>query len=76
MENLLVADPRSLNPLLAAVIKRVGLAERTGRGIDRIFEGMLRYGRPAPDYSMFNEFMVSVHMVNVAADLDFLKMVV
>ncbi len=26
--------------------------ERTGRGIDTIFEGQLRYGRPAPDYSL------------------------
>jgi ATP-dependent DNA helicase RecG len=62
LENLLVADPRSRNPLLADVIKRIGLAERTGRGIDRIFEGMLRYGRPAPDYSMSNEFLVRVQM--------------
>lgn len=76
LENLLVADPRSRNPLLADVIKRIGLAERTGRGIDRIFEGMLRYGRPAPDYSMSNAFTVSLQMVNAAADLDFLKMVV
>ncbi len=76
LDNLLIADPRSRNPLLADVIKRIGLAERTGRGIDRIYEGMLRYGRPAPDYSMSNEFTVSVQMVNAAADLDFLKMVV
>lgn len=76
LDNLLVADPRSRNPLLADVIKRIGLAERTGRGIDRIFEGMLRYGRPAPDYSMSDAFTVSVQMSNVAADLDFLKMVV
>lgn len=76
LDNLLVADPRSRNPLLADVIKRIGLAERTGRGIDRIYEGMLRYGRPAPDYSMSNEFTVSVQMANTAADLDFLKMVV
>lgn len=76
LENLLVADPRSRNPLLADVIKRIGLAERTGRGIDRIYEGMLRYGRPAPDYSMSNAFTVSVQMVTAAADLDFLKMVV
>ena len=76
LDNLLVVDPRSRNPLLADVIKRIGLAERTGRGIDRIYEGMLRYGRPAPDYSMSNEFTVSVQMVNAAADLDFLKMVV
>jgi ATP-dependent DNA helicase RecG len=76
LDNLLVADPRSRNPLLADVIKRIGLAERTGRGIDRIYEGMLRYGRPMPDYSMSNQFTVSVQMANTAADLDFLKMVV
>lgn len=76
LDNLLVADPRSRNPLLADVIKRIGLAERTGRGIDRIYEGTLRYGRPAPDYSLSDEFTVSVQMVNAAADLDFLKMVV
>jgi len=58
------------------VLERIGLAARTGRGIDRIYEGMLRYGRPAPDYSMSDEFSVSVQMVNAAADLDFLKMVV
>ncbi|MDR1826969.1 MAG: putative DNA binding domain-containing protein [Methylobacteriaceae bacterium] len=76
LDNLLVADPRSRNPLLADVIKRIGLAERTGRGIDRIFEGTLRYGRPAPDYSLSNEFTVSVQMVDTAPDLDFLKMII
>ena len=76
LDNLLVADPRSRNPLLADAIKRIGLAERTGRGIDRIFEGMLRYGRPAPDYSMSGDYTVSLFLSNVAADLDFLKMVV
>ncbi|HRQ05362.1 MAG TPA: ATP-binding protein [Nitrosomonas halophila] len=76
LDNLLVAPPRSRNPLLADIIKRIGLAERTGRGIDRIYEGMLRYGRPAPDYSMSNTSTVSVFMANAAADRDFLKMVV
>lgn len=76
LDNLLVADPRSRNPLLADIIKRIGLAERTGRGIDRIFEGMLRYGRPAPDYSMSSPHTVSVQMCSADADLDFLKMVI
>ena len=76
LNNLLVVEPRSRNPLLADIIKRIGLAERTGRGIDRIYEGMLRYGRPVPDYSMSNPFTVSVKFINVAADLDFLRMVV
>ena len=51
LENLLVVEPKPRNPLLADIVKRIGLTERTGRGVDLIFYGMLRYGRPAPDYS-------------------------
>lgn len=76
LDNLLVADPRSRNPLLADIIKRIGLAERTGRGIDRIFEGMLRYGRTAPDYSMSSAHTVSVRMSAADADAEFLRMIV
>ncbi len=76
LDNLLVAIPRSRNPLLADIIKRVGLAERTGRGIDRIFEGMLRYGRPAPDYSLSSPHTVSVQMRIATADTEFLRMIV
>ncbi|GAA3975799.1 ATP-binding protein [Allohahella marinimesophila] len=76
LDNLLVAAPRSRNPLLADIIKRVGLAERTGRGIDRIFEGMLRYGRAAPDYSMSSSYTVAVRMSAADADAEFLRMIV
>jgi hypothetical protein len=31
--------------------KRIGLVEQTGRGVDKIYLGQLRYGCPAPDYS-------------------------
>lgn len=50
LTNLLVAPPRPRSPILADAFKRAGLVERTGRGIDLIFEGQLRYGRRAPDY--------------------------
>ena len=50
-DNLLDAEPHGRNPALADAMKRIGLAERTGRGIDRIFEGSLLYGRLLPDYS-------------------------
>lgn len=76
LSNLLVAAPHSRNPLLADIIKRIGLAERTGRGIDRIYEGMLRYGRPEPDYGLSNAYLVNLFMANVAADREFLRMVV
>lgn len=31
--------------MLADALERIGLAERSGRGVDKIFAGMLRYGR-------------------------------
>ena len=75
LQNLLVVAPRSRNPLLADIVKRIGLAERTGRGIDRIYEGMLRYGRPAPDYGMSDAHTVTVRMSSAEADFKFLEMI-
>lgn len=75
LQNLLVAPPRSRNPLLADIVKRIGLAERTGRGIDRIYEGMLRYGRPVPDYSMSDIYSVVLFMSRADADISFLEMI-
>ncbi len=75
LANLLVTEPRPRNPLLADISKRLGLAERTGRGIDRIFEGLLRYGRPAPDYGRSNESSVIVRMSKADSDLAFLELV-
>jgi ATP-dependent DNA helicase RecG len=75
LHNLLVTLPRSRNPLLADIVKRIGLTERTGRGIDRIFEGMLRYGRPAPDYSMSDASAVVLLMSRTDADTSFLEMI-
>jgi ATP-dependent DNA helicase RecG len=75
LQNLLVAAPRSRNPLLADIVKRLGLAERTGRGIDRIYEGMLRYGRPAPDYGISDATSVVLMLPRSDADVDFLQMI-
>lgn len=75
LDNLLVTEPHPRNPLLADISKRLGLSERTGRGIDRIFEGLLRYGRPAPDYHRSNSSSVIVRMSIAASDMAFLELV-
>lgn len=67
VDNLLTAEPHGRNPLLADALKRVGLAEKTGRGIDRIFEGSLIYGRLLPDYSASTS--VSFHSQSFPARL-------
>jgi ATP-dependent DNA helicase RecG len=51
VDNILVHEPKPRNPRLAEAFRRIGLIEQTGRGVDKIFLGQLRYGRPAPDYS-------------------------
>lgn len=76
LDNLLVAAPTPRNPVLADAFKRIGLAERTGRGVDLIFEGLLRYGRPAPDYGQSDRAHVAVELSCAEADLGFLEMVI
>ncbi len=76
LNNLLVTPPKPRNPRLADVFKRIGLVERTGRGIDTIFEGQVRYGRPIPDYGRTTESNVVVVLRGGPANLDFCKWVV
>ena len=74
-DNLLTADPRGRNPLLSDMFKRIGLAERTGRGIDRIFEGSILYGRPLPDYSESTSDSVHLFITRMKADFNFHRLI-
>ena len=75
IENLLTAEPHGRNPALADVLKRIGLAERTGRGVDRIFEGSLSYGKSLPDYSESNTNQVKLFIPKSLPDKAFIKMI-
>ena len=74
LSNLLNAEPRGKNPTLMDALKRVGLAERMGRGIDRIYKGSLQYGRPVPDYSASNSMSVLLFIARSAPDGAFIEM--
>jgi ATP-dependent DNA helicase RecG len=63
------------NPCLADVFKRIGLTERTGRGVDLIYQGMLRYGRPAPDYSATSPTSVVISLAGGKADIKLLRII-
>ena len=75
IKNLLTAEPHGRNPLLADVLKRIGLAERTGRGIDRIFEGSLLFGRPLPDYSNSTSVTVSLFISKSKPDKQIARLI-
>ncbi len=75
LQNLLTVEPRGKNPALADALKRIGLAEKTGRGIDRIFEGSIIYGRPWPDYSETTSTNVKLFIQRAKADDKFTKLI-
>jgi len=75
LDNLLVTPPRPRNPLLADAFKRAGIVERTGRGVDLIFYGQLRYGRSPPRYDA-TERSVSVTMSGGTANLELVRRMV
>lgn len=74
-DNLIDAEPHGRNPVLADAMKRIGLAERSGRGVDRIFEGSLLYGRLLPDYSHSTQTSVSLFIPKGPTDREFIRMV-
>lgn len=75
LENLLTVEPHGKNPALADALKRIGLAEKTGRGIDRIYEGSIIYGRPWPDYSESTSTNVRLFIQRAKADDTFTKFI-
>lgn len=76
LANLLVTEPRPRNRALADAMKRIGVVERSGRGVDTIYRGMLKFGRAAPDYSHTDSQNVVVRLSTAPADLAFRRMVV
>ena len=50
-KNVLRHPPVHRNELLARVFQSVGLVNRVGLGVDRIFDGLLRLGKDIPRYT-------------------------
>jgi len=75
LDNLLVHEPKPRNPRLAEAFGRIGLVERTGRGIDKIYKGQLWYGRPLPDYTQSNREGVRLVLRGGEASLEFAALV-
>jgi ATP-dependent DNA helicase RecG len=75
LDNLLVHEPNPRNPRLAEAFRRIGLVETTGRGIDKIYAGQLRYGRPLPDYARSDRDGVRLNLIGGEASLAFAALV-
>ncbi|MGO9569351.1 MAG: RNA-binding domain-containing protein [Desulfomonilaceae bacterium] len=71
VENILVHEPKPRSPRLADAFRRIGLVEQTGRGVDKIYRGQVRYGRPLPDYTRSDSTGVRVVLRGGKPSLEF-----
>ena len=62
VENLLTVPSTPRNRLLADVLSRTGIVERSGQGVDKIFLNTLSEGKSAPDYSNSDLFKVELSL--------------
>ncbi len=60
IDNILFVQSTPRNRLLADVLSKTGLVERSGQGVDNIYLDTLSEGKPAPDYSKTDSFCVTL----------------
>ena len=71
LDNLLTVPSTPRNRLLTDVLSKTGIVERSGQGIDKIFFYTLSEGKPVPDYSHSDDFLVSVALSASVKDTAF-----
>lgn len=71
INNLLRVQSTPRNRLLADVLAKTGIVERSGQGIDKIFKNTLSEGKDCPDYSHSDAFRVELHLSAVIKDKAF-----
>lgn len=71
IENLLRVQSTPRNRLLADVLAKTGIVERSGQGIDKIYKNTLSEGKDEPDYSCSDPFRVELHLSAVIKDKAF-----
>ena len=71
IDNLLRVQSTPRNRLLADVLAKTGIVERSGQGVDKIYKITLSEGKDKPDYSHSDPFRVELHLSAVIKDKAF-----
>ncbi|MDZ7704914.1 MAG: ATP-binding protein [Trueperaceae bacterium] len=61
------------NRLIAEVLTKCGLVERSGQGVDKMFRESLREGKALPDYSDSDEYQVNLSVFGIIQNPKFLQ---
>lgn len=71
VENLLTVPSTPRNRILADVLSKTGVVERSGQGVDKIYYNTLSEGKEAPDYSGSDDFKVELTLSATMKDRGF-----
>lgn len=71
LNNILTINSTPRSRLLAQILEKTGLVERSGQGVDKIFRITLSEGKPLPDYSKSDLFQVELTLNAVMQDKAF-----
>lgn len=76
LENLLKTPSTPRNRLLADVLQKTGIVERSGQGVDKIFYNTLIEGKAEPDYTKSDYFQVNLKLSAAIEDRAFALFIV
>jgi ATP-dependent DNA helicase RecG len=71
LNNLLTVSSTPRNRLLADVLAKTGVVERSGQGIDKIFFQSIAEAKGQPDFSFSDDFQVELRLSSVVRDKAF-----
>ncbi|WP_242449497.1 ATP-binding protein [Staphylococcus croceilyticus] len=57
VERFLDSPPKSRNEILASLLRRMGICEERGTGIDKVISETEKYQLPAPKITLYDEFI-------------------
>lgn len=76
LSNLLKTPSTPRNRLLADVLQKTGIVERSGQGVDKIYYNTLIEGKAEPDYSKSDNFQVNLKLSAIIEDRAFALFIV
>lgn len=71
LENLLTVNSTPRSRLMAEVMAKTGLVERSGQGVDKIYSITLSEGKAEPDYTGSDAFQVTLSLCTPIVDRAF-----
>jgi ATP-dependent DNA helicase RecG len=71
LQNLLTVNSTPRNRLLADVMAKTGVVERSGQGVDKIFYQTISEGKSEPDYTKSDDFQVELRLSGLVEDKAF-----